>query len=61
MNRRKFLENSTAIGAAGLIAPSVIYKSNTSLMTSSKPPKDDISLAQWALVEEIRAGQMEES
>jgi sugar phosphate isomerase/epimerase len=56
MNRRKFLENSAAIGAAGLIAPSVIYQSNKDSMTSPAF-KDDISLAQWALVEEIRAGK----
>jgi hypothetical protein len=55
MNRRKFLENSAALGAAGMIAPSFIYKSNT--MASPRLLKDDISLAQWALVEEIRAGQ----
>ena len=57
MNRRKFLENSAAIGAAGIIAPSVIYKPNTTIMASSPAFKDDISLAQWALVEEIRAGK----
>src|SRR5436190_4715116 len=56
MNRRKFLKNSAAIGAAGLIAPSVIYQSNKESMTSPAF-KDDISLAQWALVEEIRAGK----
>jgi len=57
MKRRKFLETSAAMGAAGLIAPSLIYNSNVSTMTIAQPPKDDISLAQWALVEEIRAGQ----
>jgi len=57
MKRRKFLETSAAVGAAGLIAPSLIYNSNVSTMTTAQPPKDDISLAQWALVEEIRAGQ----
>lgn len=55
MNRRKFLENSAALGAAGIIAPSFIYQLNT--MASTPLQKDDISLAQWALVEEIRAGK----
>lgn len=55
MNRRKFLENTAALGAAGVIAPSYIYKLNT--MTVPQQQKDDISLAQWALVEEIRAGK----
>jgi len=55
MDRRKFLENSVVIGAAGMIAPSLIHKTN--VMTTSQISKDDISLAQWALVEEIRAGK----
>lgn len=55
MNRRKFLENAAAIGAAGIIAPSSIYKLNE--MTTPALQKDDISLAQWALVEEMRAGK----
>lgn len=58
MNRREFLESSAtvgAVGAVGIIAPSFIYKSNT--MASPQLQKDDISLAQWALVEEIRAGK----
>lgn len=55
MNRRKFLENSAAIGAAGIIAPSSVYKLNE--MTTPALQKDDISLAQWALVEEMRAGK----
>src|SRR5690606_22381695 len=55
MNRRKFLENAGVLGAAGVIAPGLIYQSNT-IMTATQP-KDDISLAQWALVDEIRAGK----
>ncbi len=54
MNRRDFLENSIAIGAGGLIVPSLLNEKNTG-MNSEK--KDDISIAQWALVEEIRAGK----
>jgi L-ribulose-5-phosphate 3-epimerase len=54
MNRRKFLEDSATLGAAGIIAPSFMYKSNTMV---SQQQQDDISLAQWALVEEIRAGK----
>jgi len=55
MKRRKFLENSMAVGIAGMIAPSLIYKTNT--MVTQRLAKDDISLAQWALVDEIRAGK----
>src|SRR5215475_5894602 len=54
MDRRNFLETSLAIGAGGLIAPSVL---NQNTMTSNIDVKDDISIAQWALVEEIRAGK----
>ncbi len=53
MDRRKFIENSAALGAAGMIAPSLF--NNTTMI--SQPAKDDISIAQWALVEEIRAGK----
>jgi sugar phosphate isomerase/epimerase len=55
MKRRKFLEYSAALGAAGMIIPSFNYKSAT--MASTHLKKDDISLAEWALVEEIRAGK----
>ncbi len=54
MNRKKFLQNSAAIAAAGIVSPSFIYNSNS---MNLQPQKDDISLAQWALVEEIRAGK----
>jgi L-ribulose-5-phosphate 3-epimerase len=55
MKRRKFLEHSATLGAAALISPSLIYQSTS--MATSLQQKDDISLAQWALVEEIRAGK----
>lgn len=55
MHRRKFLHNTAALGAAGMITPSSFYKSTT--MASPQIPNNDISLAQWALVEEIRAGK----
>ena len=55
MNRRNFLENTLTVGAAGLISPSLI---KNDLMSETKlPPGNDISIAQWALVEEIRAGK----
>lgn len=55
MNRRNFLEFSVTLGAAGLVSPSLL---KNDLMTETKsPPRDDISIAQWALVEEIRAGK----
>ncbi len=55
MDRRNFLENTLTIGAAGMIAPSIF---NNDFMNINKTElKDDISIAQWALVEEIRAGK----
>jgi len=55
MDRRNFLESSITLGAAGLVSPSLL---KNDLMPENKSiAKDDISLAQWALVEEIRAGK----
>lgn len=55
MKRRKFIESSIVLGAAGLVGPSLL---KNELMSETKsPPRDDISVAQWALVEEIRAGK----
>ena len=55
ITRRNFLEKSVTAGAAGIVAPSVIG----SYMTEPMPRliKDDISLAQWALVDEVKAGK----
>ena len=55
MDRRNFLETSLTIGAAGMIAPSLLNETN--MNNASIEKKDDISIAQWALVEEIRAGK----
>jgi L-ribulose-5-phosphate 3-epimerase len=55
ISRRGFLEKSIVIGAAGIVAPSVIG----SALAKATPRliKDDISLAQWALVDEVKAGK----
>ena len=55
MDRRNFLETSLTIGAGGWIAPSLLNEKNNIMNSIEK--KDDISIAQWALVEEIRAGK----
>jgi L-ribulose-5-phosphate 3-epimerase len=55
MHRRQFLESAAIIGAGSMLHPSYL---NSSTMTDQKLViKDDISIAQWALVEEIRAGK----
>lgn len=61
ITRRNFIEKSMAATAAGVAIPSLLTAS-TSLSASASLPtprmiKDDISLAQWALVEEIRTGK----
>ncbi len=42
-------------GTAGIVAPSMLTASVSALMP--RMIKDDISLAQWALVDEIRSGK----
>ncbi len=55
ISRRNFIEKSTLIGAAGITMPSVFRSEMTK--TEMRLTKDDISLAQWALVDEIQAGK----
>jgi L-ribulose-5-phosphate 3-epimerase len=55
MDRRNFITKSMAAGAAGLLAPSVL--SAPAGNPVQRVRKDDISLAQWALVQEIREGK----
>jgi L-ribulose-5-phosphate 3-epimerase len=52
ITRRNFLEKSMVVGAAGIVAPSVV---GSVFSETPRLIKDDISLAQWALVEEIKA------
>ncbi|MBG0860013.1 MAG: TIM barrel protein [Bacteroidales bacterium] len=55
ITRRNFVEKSMMIGAAGIAAPSLITEAVTE--PAPRPIKDDISLAQWALVDEVRSGK----
>lgn len=55
ITRRNFFEKSMIIGAAGMVAPSVLKAAVAS--PTPRMVKDDISLAQWALVDELRAGK----
>ncbi len=55
MNRRNFIEKSMVAGTVGMVAP-VLFRP----MIAHATPRmvtDDISLAQWALVQEIREGK----
>jgi hypothetical protein len=47
------MEKSLVIGASGLVAPSLLSK----VQANSRMIKDDISLVQWALVDEVRSGK----
>ena len=53
--RRNFIEKSVMLGAAGFLAPALT--NNTKSMATPRMTHDDISLAQWALVDEIRDGK----
>lgn len=55
ITRRNFIEKSVMAGAAGVIVPSVAGSAFAS--PTPRMIRDDISLAQWALVDEIRAGK----
>lgn len=51
-SRRSFLEKSAVIAGAAALSP--IMSNTTQAITHPRMAKDDISLAQWALVSEIR-------
>jgi len=55
ITRRNFIEKSMIIGAAGVAAPSLLKPEVTEPL--QRPVKDDISLAQWALVDEVESGK----
>ena len=55
ITRRNFLEKSLVASAAGMVTPSVIGSAFSE--ASPRLVKDDISLAQWALDEEVNAGK----
>src|SRR5210317_179997 len=52
---RGFIEKSALLGAAGFLVTS-LHK-NSRAMATPRMTYDDISLAQWALVQEIRDGK----
>ncbi len=54
-SRRGFIEKTVLLGAAGLVAPVLDIQSKT--MATPQMTHDDISLAQWALVQEMRDGK----
>jgi len=54
-SRRSFIEKTALLGAAGLVAPVLDLKSKS--MITPQMTHDDISIAQWALVQEVRDGK----
>jgi len=52
ITRRGFIEKSAVLGAGGFLLPSL--DKNSHAMATPRMTYDDISLAQWALVQEIR-------
>jgi L-ribulose-5-phosphate 3-epimerase len=57
ITRRSFMEKTATFGAVTLVTPSVLHPEKSLHPAPLRATKDDISLAQWALVEEVRAGQ----
>jgi L-ribulose-5-phosphate 3-epimerase len=55
ITRRSFIEKTVTLGAAGLFAPSLMNMKPA--QSQPRVRKNNISLAQWALVNEIRAGE----
>lgn len=55
MDRRKFIEKSLLLGAAGMVAPSMMNLNKAK--ATPRMTKDDISIAQWALVDEVQKGK----
>ncbi len=55
ISRRTFFERSIMAGAAGMVTPSLL--SQASPAPTPRMIKDDISIAQWALVDEVRSGK----
>lgn len=55
INRRNFLEKTLLLGAAGIVAPGLTGSAMSDL--TPRMVTDDISIAQWALVEELRQGK----
>lgn len=54
-SRRGFIEKTVLLGAAGLVAPVLDIQSKS--LVTPQMTHDDISLAQWALVGEMREGK----
>ena len=55
MRRREFINKSLTLGAMSMLAPSLLATSKNQVTPLNR--KDDISIAQWALVNEIRKGE----
>jgi len=54
-SRRNFIEKTAMLSAAGLLIPSISAKSSP--VSTPRMVYDDISLAEWALVGEIKSGK----
>ncbi len=54
-SRRDFLKRTAVLTAAGIVAPALMNSSRA--LATPRMTHDDISLAQWALVDEIRDGK----
>ncbi len=55
VNRRSFLQKSAILGATSILAPGIIASLNAT--PTPRMVTDDISIAQWALVQEVKEGK----
>ena len=55
IKRRDFLEKTAILGAAAYMTP--VLNQGSKVRATPRMTYDDISLAQWALVQEIRDGK----
>jgi sugar phosphate isomerase/epimerase len=55
LSRRRFLGKSALLGTAGFLGP--VFDKSFRIPATPRMTYDDISLAQWALVQEIRDGK----
>ena len=54
-SRRDFIKKTTVMTAAGMVAPT--FMNTSRVIATPRMTYDDISLAQWALVDEIKNGK----
>ncbi|SIT11485.1 Xylose isomerase-like TIM barrel [Zobellia uliginosa] len=58
MKRRQFITNTVSAGVVSALSPTLLTASSMLTMKDPRRVNDDISLAQWALVDEFKSGKL---